>query len=301
LPSKQEKFNYKKRFILLLFSECFYIFKEFFMKKFLALVSLLPLCAHAMQTAEFKPEEIFYGKDYSAGKPTPFAPKAFFDYQKDAVVPVKGAGLFPLVRDTNGKLHAIFAMAIVENGAGQNGAAPVGITPSQDFIKDYDAVGLAALAEELQALDRHAFAPAAVEAAIRKAQCAMPGYALVHGGYGTMTYAGEFDISASRAQALFDAAQPKLDAVAAIVDADAQTIAYNDLFTTESKVQRSDRLRTYKLVPLEATVGAIKAAHDKATAEGSRIQSPVFVEGVAIASYVARTLALHADKLRLLE
>jgi hypothetical protein len=278
------------------------------MKRIFIALSILPLCLVAFQEDVARVMSIFDGNDYLAGAGTKFNPNAYIDYRaKDMILekPVKGAGILPVVRDEEGNLHAILAQAIVENGAGkENGKSPVYITPSQDSAFGYQfAVDMASRAEELQILDAQAFNPAKVEAAIYKARLALPGNGLIRGGYGTMSYVAEFDgLNVQTVKGFCHNVQPKLDTIAAIINAQEEKEAYDKLFPTSAQIERSDRIRSFHVVPVSALLGAITQAQAEATAQNSWIQAPVQVEGHgAVASYVARTLALHADKLRLLK
>jgi hypothetical protein len=266
------------------------------MKKVLALASLLPLCAHAMQ------QVVFDGKAYLQGQETIFNPNAYVDYKKGGQIsPVRGAGLVPLVRDEEGKLHVILPQAIVGKGTGEeNGKSLVYFTPSQDSAFDGQyAVPMAAPAEELQILDRETFDPEKVEAAIYKTKVALPGNSLIRGGfYGTVTYVAEFDLSVQQVRGFCYNVQPQLDAIAAIVDPVEETKAYNKLFPTSAQIERSDRIKSFHVVPFGALLGAITKAQDEAAAQNSWIQAPVEVPGYgAVASYVARTLALQLNVL----
>ena len=228
--------------------------------------------------------------------PQNLTPTHYVD-KKDQTVAVKGAGILPLIRDAFGNLYAILPVAIVEDGWGQNGSTPVFITPSQDAAYDGEtAIDMAARAEELQIVGEQWFAPDKVKAAIEKARCALPGAGLMYGTYGTMTYIAQFDAPFAKVHpALLEATQ-KIET--AMSSTDDPTSAYEALFPTTAAKERSDRIVNLDIIPLMALLAATKAAHTRAQLHQSLITSPVPVPPYgALASYVARTLALHMDTL----
>lgn len=192
---------------------------------------------------------------------------------------IKGAGVLPLIRDADGILKFLCAVAIVENGTDTNiGSDPVYINVSNfPLLSGELSIDMAARNEELGILG-DPFTTETIKKLIKQDSCFVPNAGMIFGTYGVPTYLVYFE-------SIDGLKISMLEAERKIKKAGIDN--YDTLFPTKSSIKRSDRIIKFDLVPFDAVFLALNNYSD-----AQSITRPVILDGCAYAlsPYVARTI-----------